>query len=37
MTDRHRILYAREPALDVAEFRRVLIEIRPGHCPPDRG
>ena len=26
MADRHRVLYAREPTLDVAEFRRVLIE-----------
>jgi ribosomal protein S18 acetylase RimI-like enzyme len=34
MTDRYRILYAHEPTLDVAEFRRVLIESGLGATRP---
>jgi GNAT superfamily N-acetyltransferase len=34
MTERLRILYAREPALDVAEFRRVLVESGLGAIRP---
>lgn len=34
MTERPRILYAREPALDVAEFRRVLVESGLGAIRP---
>lgn len=34
MAERSRILYASEPALDVAEFRRVLIESGLGETRP---
>jgi GNAT superfamily N-acetyltransferase len=34
MTERPRVLYAREPALDVAEFRRVLVESGLGALRP---
>ena len=34
MTDKPRILYASEPALDVAEFRRVLVESGLGATRP---
>jgi ribosomal protein S18 acetylase RimI-like enzyme len=34
MTDHSRVLYAREPALDVAEFRRVLVESGLGVTRP---
>lgn len=34
MTERPRILYAREPGLDVAEFRRVLVESGLGATRP---
>jgi ribosomal protein S18 acetylase RimI-like enzyme len=34
MTERPRILYAREPTLDVAEFRRVLVESGLGTIRP---
>jgi ribosomal protein S18 acetylase RimI-like enzyme len=34
MTDRYRILYAREPTVDVAEFQRVLIESGLGATRP---
>jgi ribosomal protein S18 acetylase RimI-like enzyme len=34
MTERPRILYAREPSLDVAEFRRVLVESGLGATRP---
>lgn len=34
MTERPRILYAREPALDAAEFRRVLVESGLGATRP---
>lgn len=42
MTERPRILYAREPTLDVTEFRRVLVEsglgaIRPVEDEPRLG
>jgi hypothetical protein len=34
MTDRPRVLYARELSLDVAEFRRVLVESGLGAIRP---
>jgi hypothetical protein len=34
VTERPRILYAREPSLDVAEFRRVLVESGLGATRP---
>ena len=34
MTDHRQIFYAREPALDVAEFRRVLVESGLGATRP---
>ena len=34
MTERPRVIYAREPALDVTEFRRVLVESGLGTIRP---